>query len=684
MTPAARPLVSACALASLLGLLAGCASAPAPAPRATAGAPSGVVAADILALPLIGELEVAPGGGAAVYTLYVPDAGDDGYRGELWALDLAGSGGARRLTAPETSARQPTFSADGRELFYILETDAGDRLRVLPWPRGQAKTLATFEEGLDDYVVAPDARSLVVVRLDPEPAGATETSPRRITRSLALRDGDGLTDDRRTHLHRLDRRDGTLTPITSGPWDDGSPAISPDGAWVAFVSNRHPDPDLTDDGDLYLVRPDGSGLTRLASGPGADSSPSWSPRGDRLAYLSLRRPNDYYQPTRVATIAPRADAAPIDLTGALDNWVAGDSLAAGSGPAPPIWSRDGAALFVPFERRGATWLARLDAAAPAAPVELAGGREVHGLFRPLADGGFLATVTTPTSPPELYHFAADGSRRQLTHLYDRWLAERRLVEPEKLVARNPDGEEVEAWLYPPLDFEPGERYPLIVYIHGGPQGFDGDWFDFDLENQLFPARGWAVLRVNYRGSTSYGEAFSRAIWGDWHRREYDDLMAALDHALETRDWIDPQRLGIGGWSYGGIMTLWTVGHTDRFKVGVPERFGFDYLSSFGEDQWFQWYLTELGSPLENEELYRRLSPGTYLENVETPLYLIANEEDRNCPLPQVLQAYQRLKLMGQQTELVVYPGEPHVLTMPSHLVDRLERLTAWFGKHLDG
>jgi dipeptidyl aminopeptidase/acylaminoacyl peptidase len=257
------------------------------------------------------------------------------------------------------------------------------------------------------------------------------------------------------------------------------------------------------------------------------------------------------------------------------------------------------------------------------------------------------------------------------------------VAPERIVATNSAGDAVEAWLYPPLEPPADGKAPLVVYIHGGPQGFDGDYFDFDLENQLFAAAGWSVLRVNYRGSTSYGEAFSRAIWGDWHSREHEDLMAALDRAIELHPWIDADRLGIGGWSYGGIMTLWTVGHTDRFKVGVPERLSFDYLSAFGEDQWATWYLTELGDPTTNADLYRRLSPGTYLPNVRTPLYLISNENDYNCPLPQALQLYQRLKLMGQQTELVVYPGASHAMSRPSHLADRLRRLLDWFGRHLD-
>ena len=256
-----------------------------------------------------------------------------------------------------------------------------------------------------------------------------------------------------------------------------------------------------------------------------------------------------------------------------------------------------------------------------------------------------------------------------------------LSRPEKVHARNSDGDEVESWLYPPLDPQPGKKYPLILYIHGGPQSFDGDYFDTDLENQVFAARGFAVLRVNYRGSTSYGEKFCRSLWADWHRREYDDLMVSVDEALK-RPWIDGQRLGIGGWSYGGIMTVWTVAHTNRFRVGVPERFEIDYLSCFGEDQYFTQYLTELGSPFENADLYRKLSPGTYIPNIKTPLFLIADEKDGNCPPSQALQLYQRLKLLGIKTQLVIYPEETHTMSYPSHMVDRLNRLIGWYGQYL--
>ena len=254
--------------------------------------------------------------------------------------------------------------------------------------------------------------------------------------------------------------------------------------------------------------------------------------------------------------------------------------------------------------------------------------------------------------------------------------------PERVLARNSAGKEVEGFLYPPPGFDPSQRYPLVLYIHGGPEGYDGHFFDPGLENQLLPSAGLAVLRCNYAGSTSYGEAFTRRLYGNWHFPEAEDLLACLDEALRTRPWLDDKRLGVGGWSWGGIMSLWLVGHTDRFKVAVPERFSMDYLSAFGQDQWFPNYLAELGDPVRDAEKYRRHSPSTYLADVKTPLYLIANENDGNCPLPQAMQLYQRLRQQGVKTELVVYPGESHGLSKPSYLVDRLERLLGWFGTHL--
>ncbi|MEZ5313702.1 MAG: S9 family peptidase [Thermoanaerobaculia bacterium] len=676
-------------------LLCGCASGVAPSRdgAATGGAPgpasapSPVEVDDLYRLGYISEIVVSPGEESAWYLWTQAERGSDSFRSEIRRLDLEDPRSVQRSPFDDGgSLWNLRLSPDGRYLAWLDATEQTYRLRWSELRSGKAgrphDALRVADE-LSGFEWSPDGDRFVVVRRDAAPRERRENAPHVITRTLIQKDGEGYTDDRHSHLWIVERDSGaSARQITRGDWDDDGPAWAPDGRSIAFVSNRAPDPDLTDDTDIYLVPAAGGETELLFAGPGPESALSWSHRGDRLAFHALRRANDYYQPQRVMTISARGGTA-VDLTGALDAWVASDAMSAGAAPAPPLWSADDERLTLLFERSGATWIGDVDSRS-GETRELAGGRFVHGLVRTLPRrGALLYSRTDPVHPPELYRQeGTTGEPTRLTRLYDDWLRGRRLATPEKLTARNSQGDAVEAWLYPPLDPPAGGKAPLVLYIHGGPQGFDGDYFDFDLENQLFPARGWAVLRVNYRGSTSYGERFSRAIWGDWHSREYEDLMAALDHAIATHAWIDPGQLGIGGWSYGGIMTLWTVGHTDRFRVGVPERLAFDYLSSFGEDQWFVWYLSELGNPLEHEELYRRLSPGTYAAGIRTPLYLIANEEDRNCPLPQAMQLYQRLRLMGQQTELVIYPGEAHSMSSPAHLADRLRRLQGWYGRHL--
>ena len=257
-----------------------------------------------------------------------------------------------------------------------------------------------------------------------------------------------------------------------------------------------------------------------------------------------------------------------------------------------MWSADDSTLYAPFERRGTSYLAALSSTRSGEPArEISQGPYTLDFVRYNAGGhaGFYFARGDGSHPSEVCALAeprGDTSEplRRLTSVHEKWLAGRALSQPSRLQAKSPDGESVESWLYPPLGLEPDKRYPLIVYLHGGPEAFDGEYFDEGLENQIFPAAGFGVLRVNYRGSTSYGEHFSVAIRGDWHRREYDDILAALDEALR-QPWVDGARLGIGGWSYGGIQTVWVFGHTDRFQAAAPARFDVDYLIAFGEDHW---------------------------------------------------------------------------------------------------
>lgn len=660
--------------------------------------PRPVVPDDVFLFRTLSSLEVSPDGKTLVYGIVRADDRDDDFVYELWSMPAEG-GKPKLLCDAERSCTRPRFSPDGKSLAWLERDDEATQLVVAKTGSKRGRRVTSGEESVSDYDWSPDGTSLVFARNDPyvfrpapgapQPSGSEEDEDERrekapfvITRTQIQRDGEGFLDARHTHLYVVGVKGGDARRITSGAYDDESPRWSPRGDAIAFVSNRNADPDASDDTDIYVVPPAGGTARKLAGNPGPDASPVWSRTGDRLAFVGNLRPNDYYQVGRVMVV-PAAGGAPLDLTGALDAWVATDNVVTGSGALRLVWTRDDTEILVPLARKGTSWLAAIGSGG-GAPREILGGQEHHGLVRLApATGRLYYLRTTPGVVGDLWTAGVDGAgSRKLLGPNDDTMPKVRLSAPKRLTAKSADGTSVDAWLYPPLDLDPSKTYPMILYIHGGPQEYDGEIFDTGLENQIFPGKGWAVLRVNYRGSTSYGEAFSRALWADWHTREYEDLMAAVDAAIAENPWVDAGRLGIGGWSYGGIMTIWTVGHTQRFKVGIPERFEVDYRSCFGTDQWQAQYLAELGDPIESAAKYEEKSPGTYLPNIETPLYLIANENDGNCPPTQAMQLYQRLKLRGMPTELVVYPDEAHSMSTPSHYVDRLYRLVDWFGRHL--
>ncbi len=635
---------------------------------------------DTYRLVEITALEVSPNGKTLAYTIERADRKEDSFRHELWLADEDGEH-RKRVCRETDDCMAAKFSPDGKRIAYLSDATEHTQIWVARVGEGRGHAITDVHEAIGDLDWSPDGKKLVFEKDD---AGTRSSSdePWVITGTQIQRDGEGFVDGRHKHLWIVEAGGGKPVALTSGPFDEMTPRWSPSGKWIAFVANRGAHPDDDDDTDVWVVAAGGGSPRKVSSSPGPDVDPVWSRSGDRLAWVSSPHTNDPYQTTHVLVAA--LGGTPKDLTSALDNWVSmDDHVGGGEDQARIAWSSDDSSLFVPFDRRGANWIARLPLDG-SAPKELLGGPRVYGLVRVgLPTGRLYFTSSTPTTFSELWTARLDGGApHKLWGANDAVFSGANLVAPTKIQARNPAGDSVDAWLYPPVDLDPSKSYPLIVYIHGGPQEFDGEFFEPGLENQIFPGRGWAVLRVNYRGSTSYGEAFSRVVWADWHKREAEDLMAATDAAIAGARWIDPKRLGVGGWSYGGIMAVWLAGHTDRFKVGVPERFEIDYLSCFGTDQWHMQYETELGRPWDSADKYRAVSPGSFISTIKTPLFLIANEKDGNCPVTQAMQLYQRLKLLGVPTELVIYPGESHSMSVPSHYVDRLHRLIDWFGRYL--
>jgi dipeptidyl aminopeptidase/acylaminoacyl peptidase len=669
---------------------------------------------DLYQFKFLSRPRISPDGQRIAFVVTTIDEQKHAYRSALWMVPTAG-GEATRFTTGPANTHSPAWSPDGRWLAFVSEREGEPvgkdeqeqkkhgkgkaQVWLIPTNGGEARQLTFMPHGASNPVWSTDSKCLVfnaaVGPIDEEGVDGKPLPKARVIDRLFYRlDGVGFIYERRQHLFLLDIAGGESQQLTDGDWDDGDAAWSPDGTRIVFTSNRAEDRWRFLVADLYtlsIVDGKAGELQRLTNGSLNCNSPSWSPDGKTLAFYGTPKLRSGGHSELFMLAADAAQDEPRCLTdkfeGSCSDSTNSDTTDEHVAP-PPTWSPDGKTLYILATHRGATRVFAIPGSgAGEQPTTLTPG-DVHVLdfSADQANNTLTVLIEDPTHLAEIFTCSptAPGELRQLTSCNQELLREITLVTPEYLAYTGEDGWAMDGWILKPHDFDPSRKYPLIVEIHGGPNTQYG--YGFFHEMQLLAAAGNVVLYTNPRGSTGYGRDFALAVRGAWGIKDSLDILAGVD-AVVQQGYIDEQRLGVTGGSYGGFMTNWLIGHHDRFKAAVTDRCVADRSSFFGSSD-VGWDFADDDmetTPWEDPELYRRMSPLTYVKNMHTPLLIIHSEQDLRCNIEQAEQLFASLKYMGREVLFVRFEGQSHGLSRGGHpklRKERLQHILGWFEKYL--
>jgi dipeptidyl aminopeptidase/acylaminoacyl peptidase len=658
----------------------------------SASTPRPITIDDYFQIRPVSDPQLSPDAQFVTYTVQTRLLKEDKNEDRIWMVPIVG-GEAIPLTANGVSSNHARWSPDGKSIAFLSARDEGKtQLWLLPRHGGEAERLTDTPQGVEDFAWSPDSRRLVLVLRDPSPEeleAAKEKKDRAaapkekekpktqkpwvIDRLQFKMDEIGYLDRRRTHLYLFDLAARSFTQITSGDFDDSEPAWSPDGKFLAFSSNRSkPDPDATYNKDIWTVAADntdrGAHPTRVTTSPREDSSPNWSPDGKWITYLTRLDPKLFQYATEHVAVSPAEGGEAKVLTLSFDRM-----------SSVPRFSPDGKFIYFIADDDGTQNLCRIPAVGGEITRPVAGRLMVND-YALAKTGDIVAQVATLDRPDELFTLPS-GKLTRITHTNDALMSQLKLSHGEYVHFKSKDGTTVSGYLYKPLNYVSGRKYPTILRPHGGPVW--AYYAEFDHLPQLYAANGYVVLFPNPRGSSGYGQKYAQAIWADWGNKDFQDDMAMVDYAIE-QGIADPAKLGVGGWSYGGISTDFIIAQTNRFKAAISGAGSALFVSFYGHDHYQRDYEAELGHPWENKAIWEKVSPFYRVNNVTTPTLFMGGEIDWNVPILGSEQMYQALKRLGRATELVVYPGEYHEFKTPSHLKDRLERYLAWYNHYVKG
>lgn len=658
-----------------------------------------ITAEDLYRFAWLSDPAVNPQDGTIAYVARQVNEEKSGYRSRIHITAADGTKSKAFTNGEQDNA--PVWSPDGTKLAFLRKKGKHQQIWTMAADGGEAEAMTDAEFGVSAFAWSPDgSRLLYASSIDPakseekEQQEDGEKKPGKqalvVDRLKCKADGKGLLDGKRTHLFVFHPASGSTVQLTSGDYDIHEFVWSPDGVHAAFsakrVEDEAVDPDLVFTQDIFVVNCEDGACRRVTESGLVIGKLAFSPDGQTIAFFGHDRQYENATLIRLYTV-PAAGGAAVCVTADLDlylgNAAVTDMKAGGS--SAPVFTPDGSAVYSLISAEGSVQFARF-------PLEggyevlISGDREITQ-FTATKDGQRIIFISADTlQPGELFIMdTGTGEERRLAAPNEDFLAELKLSRPESFWVETSDGWKVQAWIMKPSGVSAGEKVPTIVEIHGGPHTMYAN--SFMHEFQLLVAQGYAVLYTNPRGSHGYGQKFVDACRGDYGGKDYEDIMEALDQAIARYDFVDQERLGVTGGSYGGFMTNWIVGHTNRFKGAVTQRSISNWFSFYGVSD-IGYYFTEYqicAKPWEDPEKLWKHSPLAYVNEVQTPLLILHGEDDLRCPIEQAEQLYVALKRLGKTTQLVRFPGANHDLSRNGHpelRVERLNRIAGWMKQYV--